>query len=69
VLENSGHKRVPAYIKIGQQVMEEYAKKANGIAQNIILEVMFDRPTTAHILAMAEYAMSKIPDKNKNMNK
>lgn len=110
MLDNSGHNSVPAYIKIGQRVMEEYAKKAAGIAQNIILEVMFDRPTTAHILggcpmsesisegvvdpdlcvhgypglhivdgsviqgnigvnpsftilAMAEYAMSKIPDK------
>jgi cholesterol oxidase len=50
ILDNSGFKRVPAYIDIGQQVMEEYARKANGIAQNIILEVMFDRPTTAHIL-------------------
>lgn len=50
ILDNSGYKRVPAYIGIGQQVMEEYARKANGIAQNIILEVMFDRPTTAHIL-------------------
>ena len=110
ILDNSGNKRVPAYIGVGQQVMEEYARKANGIAQNIILEVMFDRPTTAHILggcpmsesisdgvvnpdlsvhgypgihivdgsiiqgnvgvnpsftilAMAEYAMSKIPEK------
>ena len=108
-LDNSGQKRVPAFIDIGQQVMEKYAEKTGGIAQNIILEVMFDRPTTAHILggcpmsdsisdgvikpdlsvhgypgmyvvdgsaiqgnlgvnpsftilAMAEYAMSKIPD-------
>ncbi|MCK5462990.1 MAG: hypothetical protein KAI95_08230, partial [Bacteroidales bacterium] len=110
ILDNSGYKRVPAFIDVGQQVMEEYARKANGIAQNIILEVMFNRPTTAHILggcpmsesisdgvvnpdlsvhgypgiyivdgsviqgnigvnpsftilAMAEYAMSKIPEK------
>jgi cholesterol oxidase len=110
ILDNSGHKRVPAYIEVGQRVMEEYAQKTNGIAQNIILEVLFDRPTTAHILggcpmsesirdgvvdrdlsvhgypgihivdgsiiqgnigvnpsftilAMAEYAMSKIPEK------
>ena len=49
-LDNSGFKKVPAYIGVGQQVMEEYARKASGIAQNIILEVMFDRPTTAHIL-------------------
>ena len=115
VMDNAGHKRVPAYIDVGQRVMEEYALKTNGIAQNIILEVLFDRPTTAHILggcpmsestrdgvvdrdlsvhgypgihivdgsiiqgnlgvnpsftilAMAEYAMSKIPEKRDNHN-
>lgn len=47
---NKGAYRVPAYIDIGQKVMELYAEKANGIAQNIILEVLFNRPTTAHIL-------------------
>jgi cholesterol oxidase len=108
--DNSGHKKVPAYNEVGQQVMEAYARKTKGIAQNIILEVMFNRPTTAHILggcpmsenigkgvvspdlsvhgypgmfivdgsiiqgnigvnpsftilAMAEYAMSKVPEK------
>jgi cholesterol oxidase len=30
--------------------MESYARKSGGIAQNIILEVLFNRPTTAHIL-------------------
>ncbi len=113
IFDNTGQKKVPAYIDIGQQVMEKYARKAKGIAQNIILEVMFNRPTTAHILggcpmsdsiakgvvnpdlavhgypdmyivdgsvvqgnigvnpsftilAMAEYAMSKIPEKKGN---
>jgi cholesterol oxidase len=49
-IDNSGNKKVPAYIPIGQDVMERYARKAAGIPQNILLEVMFNRPTTAHIL-------------------
>jgi cholesterol oxidase len=47
---NKGHKKVPAFIAVGQEVMERYARKVNGIPQNILLEVFFNRPTTAHIL-------------------
>ena len=50
IIDNTGSKKVPAYIDIGQRVMESYAEKSGGIAQNIILEVLFNRPTTAHIL-------------------
>jgi cholesterol oxidase len=49
-LDNSGQNKVPAFIPIGQEVMERYAKKVTGTSQNILLEVLFDRPTTAHIL-------------------
>ncbi len=49
-IDNSGHKKVPAYIAVGQEVMDRYAAKVNGIPQNILLEVLFNRPTTAHIL-------------------
>jgi len=49
-IDNRGQKKVPAYIAIGQEVMERYARKVNGIPQNILLEVVFNRPTTAHIL-------------------
>jgi cholesterol oxidase len=49
-IDNSGHKKVPAYIPVGQEVMERYSTKVNGIPQNILLEVLFNRPTTAHIL-------------------
>ena len=49
-IDNSGHKRVPAFIPVGQEVMERYARKVTGVAQNILLEVFFNRPTTAHIL-------------------
>jgi cholesterol oxidase len=49
-IDNRGNKRVPAFIPIGQEVMERYARKVTGIPQNILLEVLFNRPTTAHIL-------------------
>ena len=50
IFDNTGKKKVPAYIEIGQNVMHRYAEKSNGIEQNVILEVLFNRPTTAHIL-------------------
>ncbi|MEI6049743.1 MAG: GMC family oxidoreductase [Bacteroidota bacterium] len=66
-IDNSGNKKVPAYIGIGQEVMERYARKATGVAQNILLEVFFNRPTTAHILGgcpMSETAETGAVDKN-----
>jgi len=50
LIDNSGNEKVPAYLPVGQDVMERYAKKAMGLSQNILLEVFFDNPTTAHIL-------------------
>ena len=64
---NSGHKKVPAYIPVGQEVMERYADRVKGVAQNILLEVIFDRPTTAHILGgcpMSETGETGVLDKN-----
>lgn len=49
-IHNRERKKVPAYIDIGQQAMEHYARESGGIPQNIILEVLFNRATTAHIL-------------------
>ncbi len=66
-IDNRGQKKVPAYIPIGQEVMERYAKKVRGVAQNILLEVFFNRPTTAHILGgcpMSETADTGVVDKN-----
>jgi cholesterol oxidase len=60
-IDNSGQKRVPAYIPIGQKVMEKYSQKINGIPQNILLEVFFNRPTTAHILGGCP--MSESPER------
>jgi len=66
-IDNRGQKRVPAFIPIGQEVMERYAEKVTGVPQNILLEVFFDRPTTAHILGgcpMSENAETGVVDKN-----
>ncbi len=58
-IKNKGNQKVPAYIDIGQEVMERYAKKVGGIAQNNLLEVFFDRPTTAHILGGSPMGKNK----------
>jgi len=66
-IENGGSKKVPAFIPIGQEVMERYARRITGVPQNILLEVLFNRPTTAHILGgcpMSETVESGVIDKN-----
>ena len=66
-IDNSGNKRVPAFIPVGQEVMERYARKVAGIPQNILLEVFFNRPTTAHILGgcpMSDCIETGVVDKN-----
>jgi cholesterol oxidase len=66
-IDNSGHKKVPAFIPVGQEVMERYARKVTGIPQNILLEVFFNRPTTAHILGgcpMSETIETGVVDKD-----
>jgi cholesterol oxidase len=65
VIDNRGNRRVPAYIDVGQKVMEKYALKSGGTSQNILLEVLFNRPTTAHILGgcpMSEDAGNGVVD-------
>ncbi|MFN8209160.1 MAG: GMC family oxidoreductase [Bacteroidales bacterium] len=49
-MENKGAKKVPAYIEVGQEVMHRYAKKVNGVALNILPEIVYNGTTTAHIL-------------------
>jgi cholesterol oxidase len=66
-IDNSGNRRVPAFIESGQEVMERYAKKVSGVPQNILLEVFFNRPTTAHILGgcpMSASSAAGVVDKN-----
>jgi len=58
-IRNTTDKPVPAYISVGQQVMESYAALSGGIPQNIILEILFNRPTTAHILGGCAMSSSR----------
>jgi cholesterol oxidase len=67
VIDNSGQKRIPAYIQVGQDVMYQFAEKVKGTPQNILLEVIFNRPTTAHILGgcpMSASIESGVVDQN-----
>ena len=49
-IKNDGKKRVNAYIPAGQEVMNRYVEKVGAIAQNSTLEILFNVPSTAHIL-------------------
>jgi len=49
-IKNDRDFKVPVYIRIGQEVMNRYAKKVNGIAQNTWPEILLNMPMTAHIL-------------------
>jgi cholesterol oxidase len=49
-MKNDKHTKVPAFIPIGQEVMNRYAAKVNGIAQNTWPEIILNMPMTAHIL-------------------
>lgn len=49
-IKNDGNKKVPAYIEVGQNVMKNYAKKADAVPANSLTEVLFNMSTTAHIL-------------------
>nr|HEX4318657.1 GMC family oxidoreductase [Kofleriaceae bacterium] len=44
---------VPSYIPLGNEVARAFAREVDGVAQSSILEVLFDVPTTAHILGGA----------------
>ncbi len=48
--ETVDHQPVPVYIPIANRVAEIMAKKMNGIAQSGLLEVLFNKASTAHIL-------------------
>ena len=50
IIDNSGQKRVPSYIPVGQEVMHRYSRKVGGISLNAIHEILFNMSTTAHII-------------------
>jgi cholesterol oxidase len=49
-LKNTGRKKVPAYIPQGQSITRQMATKLGGIPLNSLPEMVFNTPTTAHIL-------------------
>ncbi len=62
-----GSLRVPSYIPIGNQVARSYATKIDAIPQSTFNEVIFNIPTTAHILggcAIGESPENGVIDKN-----
>lgn len=66
-LSNKGQKKVQSYIPIGQDVMRRFSKKANGHPQNSVCEILFNIPSTAHILGgvpMGESIETGVIDKN-----
>lgn len=66
-IDNSGQDKVPAYIPIGQEVMNRYAEKTGGVPMNAVTEVMFNMSTTAHILGgcpMGETADKGVVNEN-----
>ena len=48
----------PTYIPLGNEVARAFARKVDGVAKSSIMEVLFDTPTTAHILGGAVIASS-----------
>ncbi|HTL11084.1 MAG TPA: GMC oxidoreductase, partial [Bdellovibrionota bacterium] len=48
--DGSGAPNVPSYIPVGNEVARKFSRKVGGIPQSAINEVLFDIPTTAHIL-------------------
>ncbi len=60
-----GQKKVPAYIKAANDTARSFGKKLNARPQSAIFEVLFNVPTTAHILggaAMGRDAASGVID-------
>jgi cholesterol oxidase len=49
----------PTYIPLGNEVARVFAKKVRGNAYSSVMEVLFDVPTTAHILGGAAIAPSR----------
>lgn len=66
-LKNKGNDKVNAYIPIGQEVMHRYAEKVRAIPQNSTMEILFNIPSTAHILGgvpMGENEKTGVVNKN-----
>ena len=59
-LKQNEDDKVPAFIDKGAEVMKKFTEKIEGVAQSSSVEIIFDKPTTAHILGGAP--MGKSPE-------
>lgn len=60
-------KAIPSYLPVAQEASELLAKDLNGLAQNVISEVILGTPATAHILGgccMGDSDQQAVIDKN-----
>jgi cholesterol oxidase len=57
--DRGGGEPNPTYIPLGNEIARIFAKKVKGTAYSSILEVLFDVPTTAHILGGAAIGPSR----------
>ena len=55
-----GSSTIPTFIPAGNEAAKAIAKKINGIPQNAMTEVLFNKPLSAHILGGC--AIGKDPD-------
>jgi cholesterol oxidase len=56
--DRGGAEHVPVYIPIANEIAKRMAEKMDGVAQSGIVEVLFDKPTTAHILGGCPIGLS-----------
>lgn len=49
-IQNSADSRVPAFIGIGQDILQRFARKVKGTPMNATTEILFNMSSTAHIL-------------------
>ncbi len=55
-LKADSKEKVPAFIKGGTEVLERYSEKVGGTPQSSFIEILADKPATAHILGGAPMA-------------
>jgi cholesterol oxidase len=59
VMKNDSGQKVPSFIPVGQEALNRYAKKVNGVPHNAFSEVVFGLASTAHILGGCPMGKSK----------
>ena len=53
IVQDSGASRLTTYFPIGQSVARRYAKRAGGIAGNVLLDILADIPVSGHVMGGA----------------